>query len=361
MSIISLSKSAWRDNVATLREASLGQELWPCIKANAYGHGTNNAITCLNDLVDGWCTVSTREALAANKLTMKPILALNIVDPDDLPLLKSNELIHLPLADEMQLKWYNNLDFPIQIHVEIDTGMARTGWRWKTLADALKILNQLGPHIKVAGFFSHLAAAGEHDDFTTVQYRSWIQWIEWLRPLYPEALFHFDKSASLLAPLNHPPLPAVRLGARPGISLYGYGDLVGTYSGLTPVLSWKTSILSVRDIDKNEAVGYGLTFVAQQRTRIATIPVGYADGLPRAMSNRGQVLVRGKRALIRGRVCMNLTMIEVEPDVEAGEEVVLIGQQGRNNISAYDWGRWSGTTHYEIVSRLSCDLPRQIA
>jgi alanine racemase len=170
------------------------------------------------------------------------------------------------------------------------------------------------------------------------------------------SLFEADQIAALreIAQQN-----GSRLLLRPGISLYGYGPH-GTERGLQPVLSWKTKITALRDIAADEAVSYNATFRAARPTRIALLPLGYADGYNRLLSNHGDVLVRGQRARIAGRVTMDQTMIDVTdvPEAAIGDEVVLLGQQGSDRITADDLAAHTGTIAYEVLCAVGTRVPR---
>jgi alanine racemase len=178
-------------------------------------------------------------------------------------------------------------------------------------------------------------------------------------------LIHAGNSASLFESAQRAALRDIanqrgsRLLLRPGISLYGYGPNAAT-RGLQPVLAWKTRIAALRDIAPGEPVSYNATFRAARPTRIALLPVGYADGYNRLLSNRGQVLIHGKRAPIAGRVTMDQTMIDVTelPEAAVGDEVALIGEQGSDRITADDLAAHTGTIAYEVLCAIGQRVPR---
>jgi alanine racemase len=178
-------------------------------------------------------------------------------------------------------------------------------------------------------------------------------------------LIHAGNSASLFDAAQVATLLGIaqksgsRLLLRPGIALYGYGPQASERR-LEPVLSWKTRIAALRNIPAGEAVSYNATFRATRPTRIALLPVGYADGYNRLLSNRGEVLVRGRRAPIAGRVTMDQTMLDVSDiaDAAVGDEVVLVGQQGSDRITADDLAAHSGTIAYEVLCALGARMPR---
>lgn len=356
---IELSAQALQHNIAMARQRLPQQECWPCVKANAYGHGLREVAMILNDVVDGYCVVSTTEALQLSEVTDRPIFVLNTVEPEDLDACLDAGII-LPLASDQQVELYTACGREVEVHLEIDTGMARTGFRWKDPREMVAYVQQLPQNIRITGLWSHYAAAGENHAFTEHQYELFEQFaLTYREEISSDIMIHFDKSATIFDS-RYQRFDTWRRAFRLGIGTYGFDPEWGPNGVLQPALTWKTEVISLRTVGQNESVGYGLTFTAFRDTQIATIPVGYADGLPRAVSNRGYVLIRGVRCPIRGRVCMNLTMVEVPPEVEVGDEVVVIGQQGNGVISALDIAEWATTTHYEIVTRLRESIPRRI-
>jgi alanine racemase len=147
---------------------------------------------------------------------------------------------------------------------------------------------------------------------------------------------------------------------RAGLALYGYSPAGAAGNDLQAVLAWKARVVSLRDIPAGATAGYGATFHAQRPTRLALLPVGYADGLSRGLSNRGEVLVRGQRAPIAGRISMDQTMIDVTdvPGVAAGDEVAIIGEQGSERITAADLAQLTGTIPYEVLCGITARVPR---
>ena len=356
---IELSASALKHNIMMARQHLSHQQCWPCIKSNAYGHGMHEVARVLHDHVDGFCVVSTTEALALRRDTNKPIFVLNTVEPEELNDCLDEGII-LTLASDAQGALYAACGREVEAHLEVDTGMARSGFRWKHPSEMVEYVRQLPENIHITGLWSHYAAAGENHAFTQQQYEHFERFVlAYKQEISEDILVHFDKSATIFDS-RYQQSDSWRSAFRLGIGTYGFDPEWGPNGVLRPVLTWKSQVTSIRTVGQNEPVGYGLTFTAFRDTQIATIPVGYADGLPRALSNRGYVLIQGVRCPIRGRVCMNLTMVEVPPEVAVGDEVVVIGQQGTGVISAFDMAEWANTTHYEIVARLRESIPRKI-
>lgn len=354
---IELSRSALRHNVRVAKAHAPKQQCWPCVKANAYGHGLAEVIVAIDDLTDGYCVVSTTEALQLRKLTDKFVFVLNIVDPDDISACVEQD-ITLPLASERQARWYARLKQNVKVHLEVDTGMARTGFKWSSPNQMLEFVQSLPTNIEITGLWSHYAAVGENSPFTKGQYEQFADFVKVYRQeISSDIVIHLDKSGSVL--LSEYDWEDDWRGAfRLGIATYGFDPAWPGSARLRPVLSWKTSVISVRSLQIGEPVGYGLTFIPDKPTNIATIPVGYADGYPRPFSNVGHVLVRGIACPVRGRICMNLSMIEVPSTIKEGDEVVLLGEQDGQYLDAFRLASWIDTTHYEIVTRLHPSIPR---
>ncbi|MGH7831517.1 MAG: alanine racemase, partial [Candidatus Binatia bacterium] len=243
-------------------------------------------------------------------------------------------------------------------HLKVDTGMGRIGLLASELDSWLPKLSRLKA-LKFDGLFSHFAQAdSEEKEYNRNQLAVFAAVVKRLRraKLCPP-LIHMALSAAVIT------LPTSYFTmVRPGLILYGIYPspaMAGSVS-LKPVLDWKTSVLQVKSLPKGSSVSYGGTFVTKKKSQIATLPVGYADGYHRLLSNRGGVLVKGRRAPIVGRICMDLTMIDVTDigGVRQGDEVVLLGKQGREEISADEMALWAETISYEILTSISARVPR---
>lgn len=252
---------------------------------------------------------------------------------------------------------------PVRVpyHLKIDTGMGRIGVPAEGLRDALPVLGSL-KHLKLGGACTHFADADDESEagkaFTRTQLETFRASIPPLRALCEgDLLLHAASSAGA----------ARGIGAdldlvRPGIALYGAypSDADRDRLRLKPVMRLVTRVLFVKEVPAGTPVSYGRTFVTEKPSRIATLPVGYGDGYPRALSNKADVLVRGRRARVVGRVCMDLTMVDVTdiPEVSPGDEVVLIGGSGEERISAEELASKAGTISYEVLTQVSKRVPR---
>jgi alanine racemase len=246
----------------------------------------------------------------------------------------------------------------LNAHLKLDTGMGRLGLlaaESTTWIPQLKNLRAL----KIEGVFSHFSQAESVDGaYTQKQLKIFTEVTERLRAAgIAIGLTHFANSAATIT------MPAAYFEmVRPGIMLYGVypSPEMAKQIELKPVLRWITEILQLKKVRAGTAISYGQTFVTNRESLIATLPVGYADGYPRVLSNRGAALVRGQRAPIVGRVCMDLTMLDVTDirNVRQGDEVVLLGRQGDAAISADEMAAWADTISYEILTSISVRVPR---
>ncbi|MDP9263969.1 MAG: alanine racemase, partial [Acidobacteriota bacterium] len=255
----------------------------------------------------------------------------------------------------------------VPVHLKVDTGMARLGVPQEDLATFTQVF-QSARHVVLEGFFTHLAASEVLDDLgTNAQIGRFEDVIAALKesglaPVY----YHMGNSGAVAARRN-----TWKNMVRPGLALYGYAlPITSANTGtpdsshelpLKPVLSWKARIISLRDVPAHQPLGYNGAYVTQAPARIATLPVGYADGLSRQLSSRGRVIVRGDYAAIVGNISMDLTLIDVTgiPGVEVGDEVLLLGAAGTRSVTAWDHARLSRTIPYEVLCNISKRVPRQ--
>jgi alanine racemase len=258
----------------------------------------------------------------------------------------------------------------IKIHVKIDTGMGRLGFladgltkdqEYFPLANEIKRISEL-PFIEIEGVFSHFANADARDKSHAMEQLSlFLKLRDELKQLLPyKVLFHMANSAGIIDfPDSHLDI------VRPGIIMYGYypsDDVQKNKIDLKPVLSLKTKIMHLKHAGPGFRVSYGSDFITKKDTLIATVPAGYADGLNRLLSSKGEMLVRGKRVPILGRVCMDLTMLDVTgiEGVSLNDEVVIIGKQGDEIISANEIAKKTDTINYEVLTSIGARVPKRI-
>jgi alanine racemase len=246
----------------------------------------------------------------------------------------------------------------LDVHLKIDTGMGRIGFPAAECDSWLPQIKKLKA-LKVEGVFSHFShAESVKGQYTRRQLEIFHDLVKRLAAVgIAPPLIHLANSAATIT------LPEAYFNmVRPGLMLYGVypSPEMATRISLKPVLSWKTRILQLKKVPSHTSISYGQTFITQRDSLIATLPIGYADGYPRLLSNRGQGLVGGKRAPVAGRVCMDLTMLDVTDiaKIHQGDEVVLLGTQENETISADEMAAWANTISYEILTSIGARIPR---
>jgi alanine racemase len=333
------------------------------VKANAYGHGAAAvARTLADEGAHGFGVATVEEALDLRSAGVeRPILVVAGAFPNQTDRLIKHRLTpavyDLTAAKRLDAALQQN-GASIGIHVKLDTGMTRLGFlpadvdSWLTEIQKLKAL-------RIEGIFSHFSHAesvqGEH---TQRQLRAFADIVQRLRfQIAGRFVAHLANSAATIT------LPEAYFDmVRPGIMLYGAypSPEMRTAVELKPALTWATRVIQLKRVPAGTSISYGQTFVTRRETSIATLPVGYADGYKRLLSNRGEVLIAGRRAPIAGRVCMDLTMVDVTDiaNVQPGDEVVLLGRQGADEITADELAAWSDTISYETFTSISARVPR---
>ncbi len=353
-------------NMERMHEALSPQtEMIGVIKTDGYGHGAVPIGRELEKLpyVFGYATATAEEAFILRRAGLKkPILILGYTFPysyEELIMQRIRPAVFRKDALEALDACAEKMGKKAVVHVKVDTGMSRIGIRPDE--EGLSFMEWLFglKHIEVEGIFTHFARADEADQTPALaqleQFTAFVAEAE-RRVGKQIPLKHCSNSAGILT------LPQANLSlVRAGITLYGLSpseEVTRDILSLRPVLSLKSRLVYVKEIEAGTPVSYGGTFVAKERMRIATVPVGYGDGYPRSLSGKGSVLIRGKRASILGRICMDQFMVDVSaiPGVTEGDEVTLIGADGGEEITMEELGAFSGRFNYE----LACDLGKRI-
>ena len=359
-----ISTGALRRNAKALRDLAAPARAAFVVKSNAYGHGLVGTAHAIEEYADALGVYSVEEGLTLREAGIAaPIMVLG---PSPVELLDDALRHDLQITiwdDGLYLETVANIarrhgkTFGVQ--VKVDTGVRRLGLDPSQAGKAIKRIAST-PGIALTGIFSHLASAEELDSaFTLAQ-------VETLNAAIGDAKLDSDPLRHIAASAAAILWPQTRLDlVRFGIALYGLWPSKQTRAAcpleleLEPALAFESRLAAVRKIEAGTAVGYGGTFRAPRPMRVGVVPFGYADGIPRALSNRGAFVVAGKRCPIAGRVCMNMTILDLgTTNARPGDRVVLIGSDGGSAVSADDWADWAGTINYEIVARLPAGLTR---
>ncbi|HHW41859.1 MAG TPA: alanine racemase [Syntrophomonadaceae bacterium] len=335
------------------------------VKANGYGHGVEPVSRTALRNGAGWLGVALlQEALLLRERGIKaPTVILGYTPDEDMEEVVANDISQTIFTWEGALALAaaaKRLGKTAKIHVKIDTGMGRLGFPPdKETVETIFRMAHL-PGVEVEGIYTHFAAADEADKSYTEEQFTRFVWL--LKQLSARGVYirwkHCANSAALLdLPYTHLDL------VRPGNVIYGLfpsAEVRHDTVRLIPVMSLKARVAFVKEVPAGASISYGRTYVADKPRRIATIPLGYADGYSRLLSNKGEVLIKGRRAPVVGRVCMDQLMVDVThiPDVVQDDEVVLLGRQGEEEITAEEIAAHLGTINYEVVCMISERVPR---
>ncbi len=365
---------AFRANVSAFAaRLGVGTRLAAVVKSNAYGHGVGLLAPAALEAGAGLlAVVNLAEGLELRGVVgAEPeILVLGHVPPAGFESAAENDL-QLTIYDAEDVTRLeaaaSRVGRPLHVHLKLETGTHRQGLPEDDVFELARAV-AAQPTLELAGLSTHFADIEDTTDhaFASGQIELFERAAARLETagLRPRLLHAACSAAAILFPRTHLDV------ARAGIGLYGLWPSRETLVSarerdladfsLRPVMTWKTLVAQVKDVPAGGYVSYGRTFRTTRPSRIAVLPLGYHEGYPRALSGRAHVLVHGRRAPVVGRVCMNMTMVDVTdiPGVQAGDQVVLIGSSGDESIRAEDLADWAGTIHYEIVSRVHPSLPR---
>ncbi|HUP48282.1 MAG TPA: alanine racemase [Thermoanaerobaculia bacterium] len=336
-----------------------GSRLIAVMKADAYGHGAVElSRQCTPDRVAMIAVVMLEEALELRRAGVGlPILVLGPLTERQIGAAVQNGVtIGIPGPEELEAATRVARDRDVAVHLKLDSGMGRMGAVEPELARVVELVRS-APRLRVEAIYTHFANASDPDD-----------------PFTDEQSARFDtlvktlQEAGLSAPVHHRANSAATIrgrfkpgeDVRVGLSLYGAEPLEAGQSRLEPVMRWRSEILRLKELPRGHGVGYGTTFRTGRTSRIATLPVGYADGYSRLLSNKGEVLIRGRRAPVAGRVSMDLLTVDVTEveGVSVGDEAVLLGRQGDEEIAAEELAAKAGTIPYEVLCGVSARVAR---
>lgn len=334
------------------------------IKADGYGHGAFPVAKVLDPVADAYGVAILEEGLTLRRIGIKkPILILGFTPEQQYQEMVEKDIMTAVFTYDMAegiAEEAKRQKKTAKIHIKIDTGMGRIGFQPSEASIAtIKRISAL-ENLQIDGIFTHFAKADEKDKTYFEEQFAKYQWV--CRRLSEEGVeipvHHVANSASIME------LPKAQLDmVRSGIITYGLypsDEVDASLLALHPAMSMRATVSFVKQVPAGSGIGYGISYITKSPARIATVPVGYADGYSRALSNRGFVLIHGKRAPIVGRICMDQFMVDVThiPDVCVGDVVTLLGKDGNAEISAEELSAWAGSFNYELICDVSKRVPR---
>jgi alanine racemase len=357
--VVSLARL--RANLAAVKAHAAPARVMAVLKANAYGHGLAAVARCLAPQADAFGVALVEEGIALRRLGIdKPILVLGGTWTRQIPLFLEHDLtITVPsIARLLDLEQAAAAAGTVaRAHLKIDTGMERIGVRYYNAQSLLEAAAR-SRHVRVEGIYSHFANADAEDlahaRLQLERFHEVLRFYE--RHSLPVPERHIANSAAILR------LPEARFEmVRPGILLYGVYPCAGAprVIDVKPALSWRTRVVYFKVVEPGSPVSYGSTWQSDHRVRVVTLPVGYGDGYFRALSNRAEVLLRGRRERQVGTICMDQMLVDIEwGSAYNGDEVALIGEQDGARVTVEELAEWAGTIPYEILPAINDRVPR---
>lgn len=337
---------AIRHNIGEFKKINGNVKICGVVKADGYGHGIKNFVPKIDCMLDAYGVATAKEAIRLRKHTQKPILVLNFVEKKDLVLCAKNK-ITISVFCMQHLLQIEQQNIKIDVHLAINSGMNRIGIG--NIDEFFDMLNFCKTHcnICIKGIFTHFYNAKNSND---VKHQICIfnQFLQVLDLYYDTKKLCVHTSASEASIKHNFCFDMVRLG----ILMYGYLEQKCEMS-LRPALSVTSKIINITHIKKGQSVGYGKAFVAQKNMKIATVPLGYADGIFRSYAKSGKVIINGKYSKIVGNICMDMFMCDVtNTNCRIGDKVTLLGTDGKKSILASDIARATNTICYEVLTNI---------
>jgi alanine racemase len=357
-----INLDALDENLKAVKKALGDKKILLAIKADAYGHGAKEIAAHFDNKVDMFGVAGVEEGinLRTNGKISSPILILSPIPYSGIDALFSHNLT--PSITEKEFARVLALEAkkrekPIKVHIEVDTGMGRTGLPFEDAIETITHINSES-YLKIEGIFTHFPAADIDFPFSRQQIEKFIRLIESLAKTEVNPIIrHIANSAGFL---NFPESYFDMI--RPGLVIYGISPNQATNQilPLKPVMSLRTRIVNLRNIPKGHSISYERAYFTKRDSLIAVITAGYGDGYPWSLSNTAEVLISGVRAKVVGNVCMDLTMIDVTdiPNAKIGDIVTLMGNSENETISANELAKWAKTIPYEVITGISPRVPR---
>jgi len=375
---IEISKSAYRNNIRYLRKV-IGKDVKfsSVIKGNAYGHGIKHIIPLAEEAgVEHFSVFAANEAYEVLKLKSESsgLMIMGLLDYEEIEWAIKNDIeffVYDPEKLEKAINIAKSLQKKARIHLEVETGFNRTGFEYEYMPKLIDYLKKNREHYVFEGLCTHYAGAESISNYVRVKNQI-KKFHKFSRYFQRHNLIPLRKhTASSAATLTYS--QTIMDMVRVGIAQYGFWPSPETHmyrfrknpsesNLLRRIISWKTRVMVVKEVEAGEFIGYGTSFLANKKMKIAVIPVGYANGFSRAFSNTGRVLIRGRRVPVIGTVTMNTMTVNVSdlPNVEKGDEVVIIGKQRRLSISVASFCEMSEQLNYQLLARLPENIPRYI-
>ncbi|MTI20441.1 alanine racemase [Fulvivirga sp. RKSG066] len=378
---INLSKSALQKNYNFLRNTIQPEvKISSVVKGNAYGHGIEEFIPLAESC--GFNHFSVFSADEANRVKMastknSPVMIMGDINPGDLEWVIDNDVDFFVFEIErveQAAEISKRIKKKARIHIEFETGFNRTGFNSKELVPLVKLLQDNRDHISVEGVCTHFAGAESVANHVRVQkqMKTFNKLYKWLlgQGIEPKMRHTACSAAAMVYPKARMDMVRVgilQFGFWPSKEVFiDYLSKVKNHKDkvdpLKRVVSWSSRVMSVKNVKTGEFIGYGTSFLAQQNMKVAAVPVGYAHGYSRVLSNQGRALVGGRRVGVVGTVNMNMLMLDITdvPDVSVGDDVVLIGGEDGLEISVASFGELSNQLNYELLTRLPMNIPRYL-
>lgn len=377
-SVIELNPEAYQNNLSFLKKM-YGKNviLSSVVKGNAYGHGIEEFVTMANKSgVSHFSVFDVAEAQLVKKQLPKKvtILIMGFVSDELMEWVIQNDIEFFVFEKkrlDAAIKISKKISKKAIIHIEVETGMNRTGFALNELNSLISLLQREQNHIEFKGLCTHFAGAESMSNYFRVKKQ--IEQFEkiyayfCIKNLIPKMKHSACSAASIMFPETR--MDMVRIGIMQ-YGLWPSPEVFASYISskkkkidpLKRVISWKSQVMSIKKINAGEFIGYGTSFMAKEKMKIATIPIGYAHGYSRSLSNKGRVIVNNYRCMVVGTVNMNMMLVDVSdiPTIQIGDEVILIGSQEKIDVSVASFSENSNQLNYELLTRISKSIPRKI-
>ena len=343
--------NAFRENMKNIEKIAKGKTLIPVVKAMGYGTHINERVDILNDYNIVAVAIADEGMRLRDCSYNGEILILNQPCIDEIDEILENNLT-VGLSSFDFLNRLVEIKRDIHVHLEIETGMNRTGIKLEDIAKFVEIIKS-NDFIKVDGVYTHLSIADEDEEYTKHQYETFEKAVNIIKESFDLKYIHMSASNGIMFYEE-----TLTNAVRPGIIMYGYSSTDRQINvDIKPVAKLKSKITFIKEINEGESVGYSRSYISDKKMRVATIPIGYADGLRRAMSNGGEVVINGKKAKIIGKVCMDSIMVDItDIDASLNDEVYI---WDNSIVTLEDIAKRCDTINYEILSEISDRVPRE--